>query len=86
MAELDLRTNPDAQANASAPSIRRLAANGTTLYAEVRGSGPAVLLIHAGGEDAEEWRPIAERLTGFSEIIAGSLVACFAVRLLLSPI
>lgn len=25
-----------------------------------------MLLIHAGGEDAEEWRPIAERLVGFT--------------------
>lgn len=24
------------------------------------------MLIHAGGEDAEEWRPIAERLSGFT--------------------
>ena len=39
--------------------------DGTQLYAEIRGSGPAALLIHAGGEDAEEWRPIAERLNGF---------------------
>ena len=45
-----------------------MAANGTTLYAEVRGSGPAVLLIHAGGEDAEEWRPIAERLSGYTAV------------------
>lgn len=45
-----------------------MAANGTDLYSEVRGSGPAVLLIHAGGEDAEEWRPVAERLTGFTVV------------------
>jgi pimeloyl-ACP methyl ester carboxylesterase len=38
------------------------------LYTEVRGSGPAVLLIHAGAEDAEGWRPIAERLTGFTVV------------------
>ena len=68
MAEFELRTNPDAQANAPSPRIHRLAANGTTLYTEVRGSGSAVLLIHAGGEDAEEWRPIAERLTGFTAV------------------
>lgn len=42
--------------------------NGTILYAEVRGSGPAVLVIHAGGEDAEQWRPVAERLTGFKVV------------------
>ena len=68
MGEVDLRTNPDAQANAPSPSIHRVAANGTTLYSEVRGFGPALLLIHAGGEDAEEWRPIAERLTGFTAV------------------
>ena len=34
----------------------------------MRGSGPAVLLIHAGAEDAEGWRPIAERLTGFTVV------------------
>ena len=38
------------------------------MYTEVRGSGPAVLLIHAGAEDAEGWRPIAERLTGFTVV------------------
>ena len=62
MIDRDLRTNPDALTGATRPRIGRHAVNGTTLYAEVRGSGPAVLLIHAGGEDAEEWRPIAERL------------------------
>lgn len=34
----------------------------------MRGSGPAVLLIHAGAEDAEGWRPIAERLTAFTVV------------------
>lgn len=64
----DMRSNPDALSHAAAPRIGRHPVNGTTLYAEVRGSGPAVLLIHAGGEDAEEWRPIAERLTGFTVV------------------
>ena len=63
-----LRTNPDALADAEPPRIGRYAVNGTTLYAEVRGSGPAVLLIHAGAEDAEGWRPIAERLSGFTVV------------------
>lgn len=36
----------------------------TALYAEVRGAGPAVLLIPGGAEDAEGWRPVAERLPG----------------------
>ena len=68
MTEPDLRTNPDALPDAEPPRIGRYHVNGTILYAEVRGSGPAVLLIHAGGEDAEQWRPVAERLTGFTVV------------------
>jgi pimeloyl-ACP methyl ester carboxylesterase len=66
--EPDLRTNPNALPGAEPPRIGRYPVNGTTLYAEVRGSGPAVLLVHAGGEDAEQWRPVAERLTGFTVV------------------
>lgn len=51
--------------DADPPRVGRYRVNGTTLYAEVRGSGPALVLIHAGAEDAEEYRPIAERLTEF---------------------
>lgn len=61
----DLRTNPNALPEAEPPRVGRYRVNGTSLYAEVRGAGPAILLIHAGGEDAEQWRPVAERLTGF---------------------
>ncbi len=68
VAEPNLRTNPNALPDAEPPRSGRYPVNGTTLYAEVRGSGPAVLLIHAGGEDAEQWRPVAERLTGFSVV------------------
>jgi pimeloyl-ACP methyl ester carboxylesterase len=68
VAEPNLRTNPDARPDAEPPRIGRYPVNGTSLYAEVRGSGRAVLLIHAGGEDAEGWRPIAERLTGFTVV------------------
>jgi pimeloyl-ACP methyl ester carboxylesterase len=68
VADPDLRTNPYALPDAEPPRIGRYAVNGTTLHAEVRGSGPAVLLIHAGGEDAEHWRPVAERLTGFTVV------------------
>jgi pimeloyl-ACP methyl ester carboxylesterase len=66
--EPDLRTNPTALPGAEEPRIGRYPVNGTTLYAEVRGSGPVVLLVHAGGEDAEQWRPVAERLTGFTVV------------------
>jgi pimeloyl-ACP methyl ester carboxylesterase len=68
VAEPNLRTNPNAMPDAEPPSIGRYPVNGTTLYAEVRPSGPAVLLIHAGGEDAEQWRPLAERLSGFTVV------------------
>jgi len=68
VAEPDLRTNPGALPDAEPPRIGRYRVNGTRLYAEVRGSGPVVLLIHAGAEDAEGWRPIAERLTGFTVV------------------
>ena len=68
MTEPNLRTNPNALPDAEPPRTGRYPVNGTVLYAEVRGSGPAVLLIHAGGEDAEQWRPVAERLTGFTVV------------------
>ena len=42
--------------------------NGTTLHVEVRGSGPAILIIHGGGEDAEVWRAVAERLEDFTVV------------------
>ncbi|MEZ0240652.1 MAG: alpha/beta fold hydrolase, partial [Chloroflexota bacterium] len=64
----DLRTNPNPLLDAESPRIGRYRVNGTTLYAEIRGSGPAVLLVHAGGEDAEQWRPVAERLSGFTVV------------------
>jgi pimeloyl-ACP methyl ester carboxylesterase len=60
----ELRTNPDAIAGAPEPTIGRHRVNGTTLYAEVRGEGPAILLIPGGAEDAEGWRGAAERLPG----------------------
>jgi pimeloyl-ACP methyl ester carboxylesterase len=60
--EPDLRSNPDADPAAPGPSIGRYPVNGTTVYAEVRGAGAALLLIHGGAEDAEMWRPVAERL------------------------
>jgi pimeloyl-ACP methyl ester carboxylesterase len=55
--------NPDALADVPRPSIGHYPVNGTRMYAEVRGSGPAVLLIGAADEDAEMWRPVAERLS-----------------------
>lgn len=51
-----------------APRVGRHAVNGTTLHAEVRGDGPAVLIIAGGAEDAEGWRPVAERLPGHTVV------------------
>lgn len=68
MHDPELRTNPDAVAGAPPPRTGRHRVNGTTLYAEVRGTGPAVLLVPGGAEDAEGWRPIAERLAGHTVV------------------
>jgi pimeloyl-ACP methyl ester carboxylesterase len=64
----DLRDNPLAVPGSDPPRIVRPAVNGTTLYAEVRGAGPVVLLIPGGAEDAEGWRPVAERLSGHTVV------------------
>ncbi len=58
------RNNPDALPGVPEPLIGMHAVNDTFLYAEVRGSGPPVLLMSAGVEDAEVFRRIAERLGG----------------------
>jgi pimeloyl-ACP methyl ester carboxylesterase len=63
-----LRTDPHALTGAPSPRMGRWPVNGTTLYAEVRGSGPAILLIPGGAEDAEGWRPVAERLAGHTVV------------------
>ena len=60
--------NPDALPLADPPRVHRCHVNGTTLHAELRGSGPALLIIHGGGEDAEVWRPVAERLEAFTVV------------------
>lgn len=56
----DLVALPDAPS----PRVERVQVGGTTIYAELRGEGPAVLIIPGGAEDAEGWRPVAERLQG----------------------
>jgi len=56
------RTNPDALGEAPPPRVERLRVHGTELYAETRGVGPATLIIPGGAEDAEGWRPVAERM------------------------
>jgi pimeloyl-ACP methyl ester carboxylesterase len=68
MAPPDLHANPDAVPGADPPRVLYCRVNGTTLYVEVRGTGPALLLIHAGGEDAEVWRAVAERMPEFTVV------------------
>ncbi len=68
MRDEGLHANPDSVAGAPPPMIALHRVNGTTLYAEVRGSGPAVLLIPGGAEDAEGWRAISERLPGHTVV------------------
>lgn len=65
---IELRDNPLTEPGSDPPNITRPAVNGTTLYAEVRGTGPVVLLIPGGAEDAEGWRPVAERLSGHTVV------------------
>ena len=42
--------------------------NGCRLYTEVRGAGPPLLIIGAASDDAEVFRPIAERLSDFTVV------------------
>lgn len=60
--------NPHALPDAPAPRVHVAAVNGTTLYTEVRGTGPPVLIIAGGAEDAEGWRPVAERIVGHTVV------------------
>ena len=66
--EPDPTANPDALDGAPAPRRGRFSINGTTIYAEIRGDGPPVLLIPGGAEDAEGWRAVAERLAGHTVV------------------
>ena len=71
----DLRDDPLAVPGSDPPRIVRPAVNGTTLYAEVRGAGPVILLIPGGAEDAEGWRapsPSGCRVTRSSPMTVGA--------------
>ncbi|WP_104167003.1 alpha/beta fold hydrolase [Cryobacterium sp. N22] len=59
---------PFAVPGAPAPTVGRYDVNGCRLYAEVRGTGPSLLIIGAASDDAEMFRPIAERLAGFTVV------------------
>lgn len=54
--------NPDAVPDAPPAETQLVEVNGTSIYSEMRGSGPPVLMIGAADEDAEFFRPIAEHL------------------------
>jgi len=60
--------NPYSLPGAPPPVAGRYAVNGCRIYAEVRGAGPAVLIIGAASDDAEMFRPIVERLSGFAVV------------------
>ncbi|HSP75823.1 MAG TPA: alpha/beta hydrolase [Cryobacterium sp.] len=68
MTDGESRGNPFALPGAEEPRIGWYDVNGCRLYAEVRGAGPPVLIIGAASDDAEMFRPIAERLTGFTVV------------------
>jgi pimeloyl-ACP methyl ester carboxylesterase len=55
-------SNPDVLSGAPSPLVGYYGIAGTCLYAEIRGSGPPLLVIGAADEDAEFYRGIAERL------------------------
>jgi pimeloyl-ACP methyl ester carboxylesterase len=57
-----IESNPDVLADAPPPRVDLYWVAGTHLYAEVRGSGPPLLVVGAADEDAEFYRGIAERL------------------------
>ena len=64
----DQTTNPFALPGADAPRAGLRDVNGCRLHTEVRGTGPTILIIGAASDDAEMFRPIAERLTGFTVV------------------
>ena len=68
MAHEELSANPDAVPGSDPPRARRCQVAGSSLHVEVRGSGPALILVHGGGEDAEVWRGVAERLADFTVV------------------
>lgn len=68
MTDQEFGSNPWAIPGAERPRTGWYDVNGCRLYAEVRGQGPPILIIGAASDDAEMFRPIAERLTGFTVV------------------
>ncbi|HEY0153556.1 MAG TPA: alpha/beta fold hydrolase [Longimicrobium sp.] len=54
---LQTGTGPASGAGPLAADTGRVAVEGGTLYYDVRGSGPALVLLHAGGVDLTMWDP-----------------------------
>jgi pimeloyl-ACP methyl ester carboxylesterase len=71
--------NPFAVPGAPAPAVGRHLVNGCRLYAEVRGTGPPLLIIGAASDDSEMFRPIAERLAGAAGAAESTGLAGFTV-------
>jgi pimeloyl-ACP methyl ester carboxylesterase len=71
--------NPFAIPGAPAPAAGWHRVNGCRLYAEVRGGGRPLLIIGAASDDAEMFRPIAERLAG-SAAVSGFTVVTWDPR------
>ncbi len=61
--------NPDQLPDAAQPAVHRVDVDGAYIHTEVRGSGPAVMIIGAADEDAEVYRGIAERLAGSNTVV-----------------
>jgi pimeloyl-ACP methyl ester carboxylesterase len=74
MAHHESTRNPFALPGAPAPAAGWYDVNGCRLYAEVRGAGPALLIIGAASDDAEMFRPIAERLAGSAAAVGFAYV------------
>lgn len=47
-----------------------LAVSGATLYYEVRGSGPLLLMIHGGGGDADKFQFVADNLANQYTVVS----------------
>jgi pimeloyl-ACP methyl ester carboxylesterase len=66
------RGNPFAIPGVPSPAAGWHQVNGCRLYAEVRGTGPPLLIIGAASDDAEMYRPIAERLAGSTTAVGST--------------
>ena len=67
---------PFAIPDAPAPAVGWHLVNGCRLYGEVRGAGPPLLIIGAASDDAEMFRPLAERLAGSDGVPGFTVVTC----------